>query len=206
MANNPPDFDQDDQLWLDTLAGKTSDSPHDPVLHGLAQSLRNALIQQDTQIDQEVATAMAAGINPSLNRLRSEGLLAARSSNEPLTPNRYWIWPGAVFAGAIAIILGLNLLLPQTLDQNPYPQISAQDEASMSMRVDNPKQHAFALAALIRSKGSSVHIRHLPNGHVMLYADANPGVMELMHSHNMTPMISGKMLIVAFVPMNDPHS
>ena len=193
----------DDMHWLDTLAGSTvkADMAPDPVTLAQAHQLRQALIRQENVINSQLSPLLHQGLDPLLEKLRQESLLPVASIRK--RPLSVW-WPVSwAFFGSIAILMAFGAVAPLVFDRDQLPITASTDQTALVMRVESPWQHAQQVAASIQQAGGKTHIRKQPNGHVMLYGEATPEVMNMMRQHNMNPPMDHGMFVIAFIPMQE---
>jgi hypothetical protein len=204
QSNGTDQIERDDEHWLTVLAGLQiiDEPPPDPVTLAEAHSLRQALIRQENDIDRQLEPILAQGVDSLLERLRLESLLSSRLLPSQTTGS--WYWPaGWAIAGSLVVLLVFGTLAPQVFERDGLQITQGANQNALLMRVEDPLRHAQQVAISIRQAGGKVHIRKLPNGHVMLYAEATPDVMAMMRQHNMNPPMEHGMFVIAFVPMQD---
>ena len=181
---------EDDQ-WLDALAGK-SDPSANPQVNRQAEALRRALEKRREMLDTQVPTADAGQYEQILFRLRKEGLTGARNK---------WSSP-AIWGMVATIVLGVGVVIQMG------GLFSGQDDAdimrggrSTVLIVDSPEVRLAKLLDGLKTAGESPSIQKQPSGSILLTIKATEKVLDYLSGQGIEPTPENGMVTIELRPV-----
>lgn len=186
---NQPTSDEDQQ-WLDALAGKTGG---DPRLNAHAQAVRQAMQRRRQEIEADAQRDRTAELLKLRERLQREGLMQPAATQTPSWWQRLISWLGlapsaqgsasgsgvaltrAVPMAVVLAIAGVGLWFAM---QGRTPQVDERliyrgDPNVVTLLVEDPEQRAKVLEAEVKALPAKVTVQALkPNGWLLRIEDS----------------------------------